>query len=341
MCRHLLETSNGLAGQVERFIIGGGGVAVDLFFVLSGFLISGLMFREYETSGTFNPGRFLIRRGFKIYPVFYLFLAMTLALLYFRHVVDAETRLKYLYEALFICNYTWLPPQHDWLWTICVEEHFYLFFCILMVILVRYRKVSFKTFLFVYLFLLLFGLVVRSYNIMSSHPLFWDIGRISHARFDSMFFGVLVSYMYRHNALVKWRSPAMTCIAIVGLLLPFLFPLDDIRYIVLNKVVFLATDPVCCGYLIIRILQVRGAWMRPLAYIGKYSYSIYLFHGFVNAFVHGHLSGWKYIIAYFLGSLAVGIAVSKIVEYPALALRDRFFPAIAGNLQTRGTLIKE
>src|SRR5450631_3793520 len=55
-----------------------GGIGVDLFFVLSGFLVSGLLFSEYKKHGTIKPGRFLIRRGFKIYPQFYLLAAITL-----------------------------------------------------------------------------------------------------------------------------------------------------------------------------------------------------------------------------------------------------------------------
>lgn len=46
----------------------GGWVGVDLFFVLSGFLVSGLLFEEYKKRGSLDLKRFLIRRGFKIYP---------------------------------------------------------------------------------------------------------------------------------------------------------------------------------------------------------------------------------------------------------------------------------
>lgn len=56
-----------------RYTITMGWIGVDLFFVLSGFLVSGLLFKEYIKYGYLRPGRFLIRRGFKIYPVYYLF----------------------------------------------------------------------------------------------------------------------------------------------------------------------------------------------------------------------------------------------------------------------------
>src|ERR1700744_1523672 len=124
--RHLYIDGHSIPERIAQFIRGGGWVGVDLFFVLSGFLVSGLIFKEYETYGTFSPGRFLIRRGFKIYPAFYLFLGLTWGMTLYYHYASHEGSMKYLYEALFICNYTKLEPMHSWLWSICVEEHFYI-----------------------------------------------------------------------------------------------------------------------------------------------------------------------------------------------------------------------
>src|SRR6476620_3973805 len=60
-----------------------GWIGVDLFFVLSGFLVSGLLFSEYKKFGDIDPKRFLIRRGFKIYPAFYFSVFISASLLYF------------------------------------------------------------------------------------------------------------------------------------------------------------------------------------------------------------------------------------------------------------------
>ena len=56
---------------LTSFTFNFGWVGVDLFFVLSGFLVSGLLFSEYKKFGDLKPSRFLARRGFKIYPMFY------------------------------------------------------------------------------------------------------------------------------------------------------------------------------------------------------------------------------------------------------------------------------
>lgn len=54
-------------------------MGVDLFFVLSGFLVSGLLFTEYRSRGHLGVGRFYIRRGWKIYPPFIALIAATVA----------------------------------------------------------------------------------------------------------------------------------------------------------------------------------------------------------------------------------------------------------------------
>jgi len=59
---------------IHPFLTQTGWTGVDLFFVLSGFLISGLLFAEYKKRGAIDFKRFLIRRGLKIYPAFYTFL---------------------------------------------------------------------------------------------------------------------------------------------------------------------------------------------------------------------------------------------------------------------------
>src|SRR5207249_5312800 len=63
----------------------GGWIGVDLFFVLSGFLVSGLLFREHEKYHELHIGHFLIRRGLKIYPPFWLLIGFTVFLVKLRY----------------------------------------------------------------------------------------------------------------------------------------------------------------------------------------------------------------------------------------------------------------
>jgi peptidoglycan/LPS O-acetylase OafA/YrhL len=335
MFRHLYITGDGFFAQCAHVLAVGGWMGVDLFFVLSGFLVSGLIFNEYEKSGSFNAWRFFIRRGFKIYPVFYFFLALFWGLYVYKHLDDAVRGRRFLYEALFICNYTELRPEHGWVWTLCVEEHFYLLLCILMVVLIRIKRVNLRTFWLLYIVFLVIGLATRAWAVFEDAHANLYVSP-SHRRFDALFFGVLLAFLYRYTNALKKPSTALTALSFIGILLPVtvtLFVGNDEGF---PPVIFLSTTAVCFGYLMIRILNVRASWMRPFAYVGRYSYSIYLFHGVVNFSARARFTGWKYNLAYFLGSLVVGIIISKLVEYPFLAIRDRFFPSLSGRRRFAG-----
>jgi peptidoglycan/LPS O-acetylase OafA/YrhL len=82
-----------------------GWTGVDLFFVLSGFLISGLLFVEWRRDGRIQVGRFLIRRGFKIYPSFYVFLVVAGLAAHFFARNMTSTVVEYLHEIFFVQNY--------------------------------------------------------------------------------------------------------------------------------------------------------------------------------------------------------------------------------------------
>jgi peptidoglycan/LPS O-acetylase OafA/YrhL len=100
----------------------GGWVGVDLFFVLSGFLVSSLLFKEQIRTGSVDMWRFLIRRGFKIYPAFWCMLRFTLTVQNMQGTPPNTQTL--LGELLFLQNYLGGIWPHTW--SLAVEEHFYL-----------------------------------------------------------------------------------------------------------------------------------------------------------------------------------------------------------------------
>lgn len=101
-----------------------GWIGVDLFFVLSGFLVSGLLFKEYNKYGEINIKRFLIRRGFKIYPLFYITaIPYLLFQIYYNNFSLYNLFGDLLFMQNYVSNWAYLYPGG---WSLAVEEHFYL-----------------------------------------------------------------------------------------------------------------------------------------------------------------------------------------------------------------------
>jgi peptidoglycan/LPS O-acetylase OafA/YrhL len=97
-----------------------GWIGVDMFFVISGFLVSSLIFRELDYKQTFNVKRFLIRRGFKIYPSFYILIFFTALLFSIKQKLIVSDLIA---EVFYFQNYHTGLWTHTW--SLAVEEHFY------------------------------------------------------------------------------------------------------------------------------------------------------------------------------------------------------------------------
>lgn len=333
------ETTSRVLHRVTAVWHIGGWVGVDLFFVLSGFLVSGLLFREKLAFGTLSVKRFLIRRGFKIYPSFWLLILVTVLV---NSVFGYPTPARRLAsELLFVQSYVSALWGHTW--TLAVEEHFYLFLCLVLAWLGGGKNAASRFRRLPGIFAVIaIGCLLSRWAVAQNPPHgFWHAFAQSHARIDSLMFGTLLSYWYHFgNPLpVLERRPVRFGLVGGGILLiapAFVFSLDDQDW---RMVVFgLPVFALGAGALILGSLHSRTLARRPfqkLARVGFYSYSIYLWHMPVHTWVTSALAAkfgpnpsWTLSWAlYFFGSIGVGIVLARLVEYPVLRIRDRVFPA--------------
>jgi peptidoglycan/LPS O-acetylase OafA/YrhL len=335
--RHFFNTQQGIPPALsavlrtwKRF----GWMGVDLFFVLSGFLVSGLVFAEYRKHGTIRPLRFLGRRGFKIYPAFYLFLLVT-----WLWKGDELTGGLFLHEALFIQNYT--RPIWDHTWSLAIEEHFYLALALGLWALARRGGPNPFSPLPRICLLVAAGVLALRVRAYSINPTGWLLFP-THLRVDALLFGTLIAYGWTFHraplAAFADRHRRLIAAAAIVLLAPCLLLPGAGSFLV--NTVGLTTNYLGFGAIVLLTVAASQRpqprwerWLSPLARLGFYSYSIYLWHMAVRLVTTEQLPyrvGWTATLAiYFGASIVLGIITARLIELPFLRLRDRVLPSRA------------
>jgi peptidoglycan/LPS O-acetylase OafA/YrhL len=301
-----------------------GWVGVDIFFVLSGFLVGGLLIKEWKVRGRIDSKRFLIRRGFKIWPQYYVFLGLNL-------VTGHRRPMSLLGNFLNIQNYVHGSIAHTW--SLAVEEHAYLLLVLCLAVAAR-RKTRMRNLFF---FLAGTSALVFAMRLVLSNKGYYVFPR-THTRIDGIIYGVMLAIIYHYVPDTFRRVQHWTWLWLAtlgGALLYF-------RY-------FDATVPwelslswdfgSATGLALIMLLykhhagRVRPWPYRLVAFIGLYSYGIYLWHiavreplgNFATRLPHW-ISPTALAVLPIVGGILVGMLFTKLVEFPTLKLRDRLFP---------------
>lgn len=334
--------------KLFSFTVTMGWIGVDLFFVLSGFLVSGLLFKEYQRFGNVKPGLFLIRRGFKIYPMYYLTYGLYCIpfLLYGQLAWDKVVSDLFFFQNYYNgWGYTYVAS-----WSLAVEEHFYfgLAFVFWMIFSSRYKKTLMTNLdrYLVLLMLMVFGIrlfTVYTNNAESVHNI-----TNTHLRIDTLLIGVLVSYWYHFKlqALQQFFFKYHRFVLFVALALLFFTPFVKIENSVFVQTfgfvfLYLSFALILVYFLLKQDITTRlyNVFSRRIVQlvskIGYCAYAIYLLHLAVNyvfktithlyfdSQIHPILS---FSITSFI-SISLGIIMTYTLESYFLQLRDKRFPS--------------
>lgn len=300
-----------------------GAKGVDLFFVLSGWLIGGLFWQERKQLGAVQISRFWARRWLRTIPPYLggLALAWTAVWIYRGETFD----FGYL---VFLQNYYPVMPFFFISWSLCVEEHFYLLLPLLF-----YCFKWQPAYLMAILALLPAVLRLFEYPIEGSGFGYRDTA--THLRADGLLLGFAAAYASVYNR--SWFDrlrPAVIAVALGAagfLALDLGAPAEYVLEPLLIAIVFL-------GLLVALVGRDAGRWFqgRPVAWMAGISYSIYLTHALViHVFVLGIYSRLVVgeppaLAAQVVSILLTGWAFHLVFERGALVVRERWAPARIG-----------
>ena len=326
LVHHGVQMSPLLPTSWIRDVAAFGQYGVDLFFVLSGWLIGGLYWREWQAFGNVEIGRFWVRRWLRTIPPYVAALAISWTAV---RIARGQTfDFGYL---MFVQNFYQQIPFFLVSWSLCVEEHFYLLLPIAAVIvgsLYGGKKV-----ISALLILLTLGPLMRWLSYPKMTDQFGYFLTATHLHMSGLILGVLLSYLAsvapRSFSLLARLSPAIFVTACV-----ILFLLSKMAYVLKYALqeTFIAIFFAAALAYAVRKSQLSLRFAAIFYPISVCSYSTYLIHPItlhianrIQLLVPGSES-----LIYFLSAGALTLLASTIfyfaVERTSLRLRDHYWP---------------
>ena len=305
-----------------------GWTGVDLFFVLSGFLVGGLMLKEWRVTGKVDAIRFLKRRAFKIWPAYYLFL--------FAAAIAHVRPLRSFFWQNFFSIQNYIPTSLSHTWSLAVEEHFYLSLAALIAFAAAKRwRVS--SLLIGCLITALAVEILRAFLILTHRPFYF----YTHSRIDALLLGVVLAILkqfYPERFAWLQRQWLPLCIVVAAALVALYFDTDAIPVTqnMTSPCLITLVDYGCAALLLLLYRPGKKHWMpyRVIARMGIFSYGIYLWHVSVERpvgwVVHRTSPSLTPVVSTFLPyllAIAIGIVSTKLIELPMLRMRERMVPA--------------
>lgn len=290
--------------HVDVNYLPGGFLGVDLFFVLSGYLISSLIIKEYKKTGSLNLYNFYIRRARRLLPAVYFMITVVLVVMVmFNGVLLKKSHLDSIFGYIYSSNWWYIFHKLDYfdsfgsqspfkhLWSLAIEEQFYMIFPLLFLLVNGKKKTkdgSYKlnrNFLYVILGVILVSLI--------AHIILFDINNISRIYFGtdtrafSLLVGVVGAILYPIDKLNTKITPqenlvysVVSLISIAALITIMIYTSEYNTWLYRGGFLLVAI----LGIIIIissgkqHTVMAKLLSFKPVVFIGKISYSLYLWH---------------------------------------------------------------
>lgn len=312
---------------IKKFSIFGQ-TGVSLFFVLSGFLITRILINSKDNPSYFKT--FYLRRSVRIFPLYYLYLTLTFIILPLIHNIPVVSFGQQIYFWVYLQNFAstfrWsISPEPSHFWSLSVEEHFYLFWPLLIYFL-DIKKINYAI-----IITILVAFVTRIFLIKNGFEVFY----FTFSRMDELAVGAILAILEIKGKLNSSNTRKFLLIFLL-ILLPTvgLWTLttgkgNDI--IQIFKFILLSF---CYFSLIGIVITIKeSSWLKkifrlnPMVYTGKISYGLYVYHplcfGFIRLYTKVDSVFYSFVLSflltYFIASISFYFFESKF-----LSLKKKF-----------------
>jgi peptidoglycan/LPS O-acetylase OafA/YrhL len=320
----------------------GGTLGVDLFFVLSGFLITTLLLEEHHAMGTISVRRFYGRRGRRLLPALFVLMvpflliaavsAATTGSLRSPLFVGLASTLTYTSNIVVAADPSAVPAGMIHLWSLAAEEQFYIVWPLLLLALIRLGGVRVVARALVVL--LMVAVVYRLQLLMrgaSIERLYF--GPDTHA--DSLLIGCAFGCYIARRGLPAWirtkgRARELASAVALALVIAASVLLAQIpQRLAYEAQLFPTAFALVAGVFVVcavagETVVARGLSLRPMVFLGRISYSLYLWHlPLLVAFAGVDRQLGLPTIAAVAVAVALATCSRKFIELPFLLRRTR------------------
>lgn len=313
-----------VVGYHANGVLGNGYLGVDVFFVLSGFLITTLLLREAALRGGIDLVAFYVRRLLRLYPAL---LAMCLAVLLIAagsgHRTGQVTS-GALASVTYVAN-IWEYSGHDTYllqhtWTLALEEQFYLVWPVLLLLILRARRLA-------WLVAAAWAVLELVDGVAGQPPVLH-----TYARAAGLPLGCALAFGMRSPGVRRWLAhlgwPALGAVVVLGCIHPELAGILESWPVSVAAILALPVVAAC-----VQPTSMSAALDRPaLIWLGRRSYGIYLWHFPVLSLMINqaprHLPLTVRLAVGVLVSIGAAAASYRWIELPFLRLKRRFEPTV-------------
>jgi peptidoglycan/LPS O-acetylase OafA/YrhL len=325
-------------GPYGDSVLPGAFVAVDVFFALSGFLITSLLLEERRRTGEISMRRFYIRRGLRLLPALYFTIAAFSAYVVlsgdvgFGDYIGATVKMLTYSSNFFIGDDQFLTQWFGQTWSLSIEEQFYIVWPLVLIALLYVFRGRPKAIIAVLVAVIL--AVVAWRIVLFDHFGIWsDVYYRTDARIDQPLAGALLAVLMHYGIVSDKPRPWLGVLGLGGWMVAAFVasPFEESYFQIVAPAILVASLATILG-----VLHGQGPAavilaLRPLQWLGRISYTLYLVHVAIFFAVRRHITDpdaniQRVIIANGAALLAT-LVVHRLVEAPALRLKDKWAPA--------------